>query len=430
MPMTHTTTLPTTYEGRRREALALPMWAVRAAAALTAVLLLAPTPAAGQHGEQGGEESPAAGDAAAASPGTSLELPIGSDSLLRVDARPEEGTVEVVMGPVELPAQLNHYRAPIQMMEWPVDGWLHGYSWSLRTAEGDTLPGSMLHHLGFIDPDRRQLFSPIAQRLVAAGNETKSPMLPRMIGVPMSDTTRLLVVGMFANPTDRSVEEAYLHVELRVSAREGSVLPRTSVRPFYLDVMGPVGSKSFPVPPGRTVRGWEGSPGVDARILGLGGHAHDYATRLQLVDLTTGDTIWRADPVVEEGHAVVNVPTDHVWKTGGVKIHADHRYRAEIVYENPTDEPAAHGGMGVIAGVVWAGGEEWPGFDRSNAAYEADLWNTLTAPRRSSASHAHAHDGSAQGEVRDTLQWKRRIEGEASGEETEVGTVLEEGAER
>lgn len=390
---------------------------------LVALLAAGVAPAAAQHGGHGADAEQAT-DAAAASLPASVELPVGRDSLVRVEARPEAGVVELVFGPVELPPRLNHYRAPVQMMTWPVDGWLHGYSWELRTAEGDTLPASMLHHLNLIDPDRRQLFSPIAQRIAAAGNETKSPRLPRLIGVPMSDTTRLLVVGMFANPTDRHVEEAYLHLELDVSPREGSVLPRMSVRPFYLDVMGPVGTKSFPVPPGRTVQAWEGSPAVDARLLGLGGHAHDYARQLHLVDLTTGDTIWRAEPEIEDGYRVVNVPTDHVWKTGGVKIHADHRYRAEIVYENPTDRPAPHGGMGVIAGAAWTGDRPWPPFDRGNAAYQADLWNTLTAPERSSASHAHAHDGSAQGGIRDTLQWKRRVEssgGESGGDEASGG---------
>lgn len=388
---------------------------------LLAALLLTPSSAAAQHGDHGTDASAVAGDAPDPAAATSLELPVGRDSLVRVESRPGEGTVEVVLGPVELPPRLNHYRAPIQMMEWPVEGWLHGYSWELRDADGDTLPASMLHHLGFIDPDRRQLFSPIAQRVVSAGNETKSPMLPRMIGVPMSDDTRLLVIGMFANPTDRHVAEAYLHVTLRVSPKDGSVLPRMSVRPFYLDVMGPVGAKSFPVPPGRTVKGWEGSPAVDGRILGLGGHAHDFARELRLVDLTTGDTIWRVEPETEDGQRVVHVPTAHAWKSGGVKIHADHRYRAEIEYLNPTDEPAAHGGMGVIAGVVWPTGNAWPEIDPSDAAYQADLWNTLTAPERSSASHAHAHDGSPSGEVQDTLEWKRRLGDRAEGED--VGFV-------
>lgn len=393
---------------RRRPA--LPAGA-RAAAVALAALLVAPVPAAAQHGghEAGAEAGARAPEAALPA---AVRLPVDGDSLVRVEARPEEGTVEVVLGPVELPPHLNHYRAPIQMVEWPVDGWIHGYSWDIRTADGDLLPSSMLHHLGFIDPDRRQLFSPIAQRIVSAGAETKAPMLPRMIGVPMTDSTRLLVVGMFANPTDRHVEEAYLHVTVRTSPREGSVLPRMSVRPFYLDVMGPVGPKSFPVPPGRTVQGWEGSPAVDGRILGLGGHTHDFARELRLVDLTTGDTIWRVQPVVEDGHRVVEVPTDHAWRTGGVKIFADRRYRAEVEYVNPTDEAATHGGMGVIAGVVWTGNEDWPGFDPANAAYQADLWNTLTAPERSSASHAHAHDGSAGGGVQDTLQWKRRLRAE------------------
>lgn len=424
------TRIPNTSDGPTRGPCpTTPAGGFAAALLLTAAALI-PSTAAAQHGDHGTAGSAVAGDDPDPDAATSLELPVGRDSLVRVESRPEEGTVEVVLGPVELPPRLNHYRAPVQMMEWPVEGWLHGYSWELRDAAGDTLPASMLHHLGFIDPDRRQLFSPIAQRVVSAGNETKSPMLPRMIGVPMSDDTRLLVIGMFANPTDRHVEEAYLHVTLRVSPKDGSFLPRMSVRPFYLDVMGPVGAKSFPVPPGRTVKGWEGSPAVDGRILGLGGHAHDFARELRLVDLTTGDTIWRVEPATEDENRVVGVPTAHAWKTGGVKIRADHRYRAEVEYLNPTDEPAAHGGMGVIAGVVWPSGDGWPELDPADPAYQADLWNTLTAPERSSASHAHAHDGSAAGEVQDTLEWKRQVGDRARREDAGVGSLEEEEGSR
>jgi hypothetical protein len=414
--------IPRTHDGPTRSSRRTVEAGGVAGALLLAALLLTPTVAAAQHGDHGTDPAAGSGDEASPDVAMSLDLPVGRDSLVRVESLPEEGTVEVVLGPVELPPRLNHWRAPIQMMEWPVEGWLHGYSWELRDADGDPLPASMLHHLGFIDPDRRQLFSPIAQRVVSAGNETKSPMLPRMIGVPMSGDTRLLVIGMFANPTDRHVDEAYLHVTLRVSPKDGSVLPRMSVRPFYLDVMGPVGPKSFSVPPGRTVKGWEGSPAVDGRILGLGGHAHDFARELRLVDLTTGDTIWRVEPETEDGHRLVNVPTAHAWRTGGVKIRADHRYRAEVEYLNPTDEPAPHGGMGVIAGVVWPRGDGWPEIDAADAAYQADLWNTLTAPERSSASHAHAHDGSASGEVQDTLEWKRRVGGTGEGADAALGS--------
>ncbi|MFW6192034.1 MAG: hypothetical protein ACOC83_00995 [Gemmatimonadota bacterium] len=347
-----------------------------------------------EHEHAAGAEMEADRRARSAAPSIAdFEVPT-TDSMLRVVDHPDEDELEIVLGPVSLPAGLPHVRTPIQMAEWPFDGWMHGFSWSVRDAEGNRLPDELLHHVNLIDPDRRQLFSPIARRLAAAGRETPSVSLPSLVGVPLSQGTRMLVVGMFANPTDQSYDEAYLHIDLDYTRQEVAVLPRLDVYPFYLDVMGPVGDRSFPVPPGRTEVSWEGSPAVDARMLGVGGHLHDYAVELRLEDVTTGETLWRTEPVTagEDGHRVVSVEPDHLWWKGGVKVEADHTYRATVVYENPTDEPAPHGGMGVIAGVVHTSEREWPGFDRQDPTYLADLWNTVTAPERSlAAGEGHEH---------------------------------------
>lgn len=350
-----------------------------------------------------------------AEPDYPLPLP-ETDSLLEVRDHPDAGRMELVLGPVDLSANLPHLRIPIQTTRWPADGWLHGFSWQLRTAEGEALPDAMLHHLNVLEPGSRQLFSTTARRVVAAGRETPEQSLPTLLGYPFQQGDRILVVGMFANPTDRPREDVYLHIDLEYTPEEGSLLPRMTVYPFYIDVLGPLGEKSFEVPPGRTMKSWEGSPAVDARILGVGGHAHDFATELSLVDLTTGDTVWRAEPVTrEDGHRVVRVPTSKLWWTGGKTIRADHRYRATVVYENPTDEPGAHGGMGVIAGVVAADQEDWPPFDPRDPLYVADLWNTLTVVQR---AHAHrgemGHHGSPPGTIRDTtaldtLDLRRRM---------------------
>lgn len=377
--------------------------AVALLAAATAVPLSA---AAAQAGT--GERSPAGDEAPdrVEIPET-VDLPSGADSLLRVVDHAGPGTLELVLGPIELPAGLHHVRVPIQMAEWPFDGWLRGFSWEIRNAEGEVLSDAMLHHLNLIDPDHRQLFSPIARRLVAAGRETGSQTLPPLVGIPMKKGTRMLMVGMLANPTDESHERAYLHLKLPYVREDGALLPRLDVQPFYLDAMGPVGDKSFPVPPGRTVRTWEGTPAVDARILGVGGHLHDYGVELRLEDAATGDTLWRVRPETEDGHHVVSVPAKQVWWKGGVRLEAGHPYRIVAVYENPTDQPSAHGGMGVVAGVVHAPDGPWNAADPDDPAYLTDLWNTVTAPERASrhAGHGPSGHGAAAGTIQRAEGW-------------------------
>jgi hypothetical protein len=338
----------------------------------------------------------AAAAALLATPAGAGDLPplpgkVGTDLVRAVDLA-GEGAFEIVVGPVQLPAGLPHVRLPIQIVQLPFDGWLHGFTWKIKDKAGSELPDDLLHHINLIDPDRRELFDTVARRVVAAGRETKVPAMPRLIGYPVAAGTRFLVASMFANPTKTSYDGAYLHVRLVCSRKgEGLIEPR-DVYPFQMDVMSLVGPKDFPVPPGRTVKSWEASPAIDAWILGLGGHLHDFATELRLEDATDGNVIWKTAPILEGPHHVVGVPSSELWWKGGVKIRKDHRYRVTVVYENPTGKPSPHGGMGVVAGVVLAPDAQWPPLDRADRSYVADLKETLELPFRK--DHHHGAHGS------------------------------------
>src|SRR5690606_24675369 len=182
----------------------------------------------------------------------------------------------------------------------------------ITDAAGNELPRDMLHHVNLIDPDQRDLFAPVARRVLAAGRETDPYTFPGIVGYPLADGTRFLVVAMFANNGPEDVDAAYLRVRLSYVPLRGPVRP-LAIFPFSLDVMGPVGEKSFPVPPGRTVQSWEGSPAVDARLLAIGGHAHDHATLLRLEDITDGTVLWEMEPVRDGSH-LVSVPVTTHWK--------------------------------------------------------------------------------------------------------------------
>lgn len=323
-------------------------------------------------------------------------LPERSD-LARVVAHADRGEMEVIIGPVSLPAKGPHLRIPIQLVTLPAAGWLHGFDWEMRDAAGRELPERLLHHVNLIDPDNRELFAPVSRRVVAAGRETSRERIPRLLGYPLEEGTRFLVSAMFANPTDRDVAEAYLHVRLFYSTEDDGFFNPRPVYPFYLDVMGLVTEeKDFPVPPGRTTMSWEASPAIDARILGIGGHVHDYATRLRLVDVTSGKVIWEVEPERDERGRVSDVRSSRWWWRGGVRIHKDHVYRIEVEYENPTDRPAPDGGMGAIGGIVLASSKaEWPELDRRSRAYARDLQYTLEKPHRTDG-HDHGHGGHDQ----------------------------------
>ena len=61
-----------------------------------------------------------------------------------------------------------------------------GSTSSSTTQPGSKLNRRLLHHITLLNFDRRQLISPYVERLFAFGNETKSVMVPKTVGVPMS----------------------------------------------------------------------------------------------------------------------------------------------------------------------------------------------------------------------------------------------------
>ena len=339
------------------------------------------TPAAQEHAL--GASAPAAAPAPPRLPAASPLIDV------RVHAADRE--FELVVGPVSLPAGGLHSRPPVQLAELPVAGWMHGFSWRMRDREGNPLPDRLLHHVNVIDPDNRELFSAVPRRLLAAGRETKSELLPGVLGVPLEPGARVLVSAMFAPLPEASHEEAFLHIRLPYTPFDdpGLVEP-VDVYPFYLDVMGPVGEKEFPLPPGTHGRSWEGSPAVDGRLLAIGGHLHDYGDWIRLEDVTAGKVIWETGPEVDGGGRTVGVPTSRLWWRGGVRVRKDRVYRISVQYSNPLGHPAPEGAMGAVGGIIVARDEDWPEFNREHPDYVQDLRNTLEKPNQAARGHGHA----------------------------------------
>lgn len=350
----------------------------RRRASLTSVLLAAMI-AAASAGPLAAQERP--------------PIPHSGHRYVRAVDHPGRHVLEVVIGPVRLPAGMHHFRVPTQVVDVPDVGWIRGFSWEITDSAGAHLPDRLLHHVNLIDPDRRQLFTPIARRIMAAGRETRAASLPPVIGIPTHPDMRFIVASMFANASAESFDRAYLHVRLQYVPRHGALVRPLSAYPVYMDVMGPLGVKDFAVPPGRTEHSWEGSPAVDGHILGLGSHMHDFATRVRLEDVTTGDLLWSARPYAGPNGRVYGVPTADFWLRGGLPIRRDHVYRVTVTYDNPLDHATPLGGMGLVAGLyVPSSDAEVPPVDRDDPTYRQDLWNTVTAPMRTIAGMMSSHE--------------------------------------
>lgn len=315
---------------------------------------------------------------------------IGDLPRMRIVAYPDSGVLVVELPPVDLPAAVPGapppmVRLPVHQGVIPVDVSLYAVHVQVVDARGRELPRMLLHHFNLTDPTRRELFLPISLHLLAASKETPDLRLPRLaFGMPLRRGDRVIAGAMLHNPTRTAHHGVRVRAVFRY-VKPGRVFPLWSGYPWVMDVMFPVGeqpggSKAFDLPPGRSSRSWESSPAVPGRIVGLGGHMHDYGVSLELRDVTTGEVIWRGVPVKDSAGRVRSMPVARFygWRGLGVHIVPTHRYRVTVTYDNPAGHVIRDGGMGAVAGLfVPDRGAVWPVVDSADADYRQDLVDTL-----------------------------------------------------
>src|SRR3989441_2702621 len=214
------------------------------------------------------------------------------------------GTLVLDLAPMDLPANTPHHgiaQPPVATLEIPESGSIYGFRVQVVDSAGRELPDELIHHFNLIDPDHRELFLPISRRLLAAGHETGAIRLPRLLfGLPLKRGEHVVASAMVENLTPAAYRGARVRLVMSFTP-EKRPWPLFSASPWQMDVAFPVGDKSFTLPPGRSSRAYEGSPAVPGKIVGLGGHMHDYGRVIEFPDVTTGEVIYRAAPVADSG---------------------------------------------------------------------------------------------------------------------------------
>ncbi|MEO6058308.1 MAG: hypothetical protein ABIQ49_15900 [Gemmatimonadales bacterium] len=265
---------------------------------------------------------------------------------------------------------------PVQHFAWPIDGWFRGFRVDLVDAEGHTVPRHVMHHLIMVNFSRRQLLYSAAERLMGAGTETDGEVsVPKTIGVPMSPGMKLGMYVAWHNDTGKDLEGVYLKLTMLWTPRNQNPRPVNSM-PIYMDVNLTVGgTNTFDVPPGKSSKAYEFTLPVGGRLLGVGGHMHDYGVGVRLEDVETGKVITRVTATRDKAGKLVKVSRKLYGVSGdGLKLEANHPYRVVGTYDNPTGETRVKGAMAHMVGLfVPDDMSGWPQIDPSDPTYQRDL---------------------------------------------------------
>jgi len=265
---------------------------------------------------------------------------------------------------------------PIQRFEWPIDGWFRGFRVDLVNAAGQPVPRHVMHHLIMVNFSRRQLLYSAAERLMGSGTETDDEVsVPKTIGVPMSPGMKLGMYVAWHNDTGKDLEGVYLKLTMLWTPKNQNPQPVNSL-PLYMDVNLTVGgSNTCDVPPGKSSKSYEFTLPVGGRLLGVGGHMHDYGVRVRLEDAETGKVITSVVATRDAQGKVTKVSRKLYGVSGdGLKLKANHPYRVVGEYDNPTNETKVKGAMAHMVGLfVPDDMSKWPRIDPADPTYQRDL---------------------------------------------------------
>jgi hypothetical protein len=337
-------------------------------------------------------------------------LAAGSDGpapppLVRISVDSVRHELTVTSGPFDLPnlppmddhAMMDlgmSHDTPIQRFEWPVEGWFRGFRVTLTDAHGQPVPRHVMHHLIMVNFSRRQLLYSAAERLMGAGTETDEEVsVPKTIGVPMKPGMGLGMYVAWHNDTGKDLNDVYLHVTMLWTPKNQNP-PPVNALPIYMDVNLTVGgSNTFDVPPGRSTKTYEFTLPVGGRLLGVGGHMHDYGSRVRLEDAATGKVLTQVVAEREPDGKLVKMSRKLFGVTGeGLKLKAGHRYRVVGQYDNPTGETRVKGAMAHMVGLfVPDDMKRWPAINPQDATYQRDMASLQVRGEGSMSGMHHEH---------------------------------------
>jgi hypothetical protein len=263
----------------------------------------------------------------------------------------------------------------LQRFAWPVDGWFRGFRVELVDGKGRTVPAHVMHHMIMVNFSRRQLLYSAAERLMGTGTETGEVSVPKTIGVPMTPGMQLGMYVAWHNDTGKDLDGVHMKLIMLWTPKNQNP-PPVNALPIYMDVNLTVGGQNtFDVPAGKSIKAYEFTLPIGGRLLGVGGHMHDYGTRVWLEDVQSGKVLTQVTAQRDAEGKLVKVSRKLFGVSGdGLRLKPNRRYRVVGEYDNPTGEMRAKGAMASMVGLfVPDDMRRWPAIDPRDPTYRRDL---------------------------------------------------------
>jgi hypothetical protein len=261
--------------------------------------------------------------------------------------------VTLRVGPVNLPANTGHMKMPQppdQGWQIPFDGWLLAYHPRLVDANGQALPGTVLHHTAFWNENRADFLCPNKEEhIFGAGSEMTDWAEVPGYGYRVQKNDRIRIETMVYNPTATSYQKVYLEVAIPFQDAAENATPRKNVYPAWMDVKS-CGNSSYDVPAGKSEKSGTVTVKYDGVLLGVGGHLHDYGRQVVLQDASRKETVATLEAKVNEKGLLESVPVKLFLDQGGYKFSAGDILKISATYDNPTGRLLRDGAMGIAVG--------------------------------------------------------------------------------
>ena len=294
-----------------------------------------------------------------------------------LDAKTDEKshTVTLRIGPLTLPGNTSHMKMPQPPdLVWtvPMTGWLLAYHPKLVDAAGNSVPGTVLHHVAFWNENRSDFLCPNKEEhMFGAGGElTDWAQIPGF-GYRVEKSDQIRIETMIHNPTAASYKDVFLEISIPYAPfiDDTTPAPVKNTYPAWMDVAS-CGNSGYDLPPGASEKVGTVPVKYSGILLGVGGHMHDYGQQLTLEvssvvhsgapvpDTETSRT--ESSPankqiavlpakVDAQGH-LISIPVVTFFQTGGYAFAAGDKLTITATYNNPTGKLLRDGAMGIVVG--------------------------------------------------------------------------------